>query len=76
MTTPPKRPVSRILEMSSPIHKRTAELYRERYPVIGTYCDEATWVECCRQAPKTSAETLAAVTSAAAPNSHLRRCSI
>jgi hypothetical protein len=50
--TAPSRPVSRVLEMSSPIHRRTAELYRERYPVIGAWTDEATWSECWRQASR------------------------
>lgn len=49
MTKPhPER--SWLLAMSSPIHRRTVELYREHYPVARTWTDESTWVECYRKA--------------------------
>lgn len=52
MTTAPKRPVSRVLEMSSPIMARTQQLYRERLP--REWCpsrsNEAIWSDCARQA--------------------------
>lgn len=42
--------MSPALEFSSPIHRRTAELYRLRYPVLRTWTDDAVWSECYRQA--------------------------
>lgn len=48
-----RRDPTRTLELSSPVMRRTTELYRQRRPTStfsDRWIDDATWAECVRQA--------------------------